>query len=312
LFPGVSLSDILHYYNSFHLHEKDLLPFDDKCLFCSGINRKNIFLIQEEPEIFLALCKNCFAVSATRIPNKDFLKHHYQINYRNKSRKMNFNNSKKLAWHIFKLVNKFSKTYIHKNKQIRIIDFGCGDGAVSIALSKMFIQKEHSVDLILVDTNIDLDCHTQVGASLSIKKYNDLSDFDIHDADIVIASAVMEHIPFPVPILKDLFKKLKKGGFLYIRVPCVVSLLRVLNFFRIRPGFPYPGHLHDLGQGFWQHTDILKDFLVLYSRPSPVETSFRFHFLRTLLAYILKAPWYIFRSRYVLIGGLEIFSRKLL
>jgi hypothetical protein len=98
----------------------------------------------------------------------------------------------------------------------------------------------------------------------------------------------------------------------YARTPYMLPIMKLLDFIGAHIDFTYPGHLHDLGQSFWENffKKNATDFRVLKSRPSFVETGFRQNFIRTLFAYILKSPWYIFRRNYSLVGGWEIFAYK--
>ena len=99
----------------------------------------------------------------------------------------------------------------------------------------------------------------------------------------------------------------------YARTPYVLPLLRLLKRFGIELDFTYPGHLHDLGQNFWNNIpNMYRDFnlRILRSCPSIVETSFGQDFMTTLLAYIFKFPWYVLRGFYGYVGGWEIFIIK--
>jgi SAM-dependent methyltransferase len=137
--------------------------------------------------------------------------------------------------------------------------------------------------------------------------------------DLIIASAVLEHLPKPVPTLIDLLGRLAPGGTFYARTPYVVPVMRVARRVRVPFDFTFPAHLHDLGQPFW---DGLLDWLPLRegsiglthvsSRPSPLETSLRSHPIRTAAAALLKAPWRVLGPRYSLVGGWETVYRAAL
>jgi hypothetical protein len=57
--------------------------------------------------------------------------------------------------------------------------------------------------------------------------------------------------------------------------------------------FTYPGHVHDMGQAFWDNVlkslDAGPGFHLIRSRPSVVETEFRLHPSRTVIAHALGA-----------------------
>jgi hypothetical protein len=66
-----------------------------------------------------------------------------------------------------------------------------------------------------------------------------------------------------------------------------------------------------MGQEFWERLpDTLRGEVgkldVVSSRPSIVETCFRQDAVRTVAAYLLKAPWYVLGRRYKLVGGWEV------
>ena len=131
--------------------------------------------------------------------------------------------------------------------------------------------------------------------------------------DIIIASAVFDHIPDCSEIIKTLFTLLKKDGIFYSRTPFVVPLMVFINKFKINLDFTYPAHVHDMGDKFW-NTFITKmgisgQYKIIKSRPSIVESSFNKDFIRTLISTTFKAIWYPFRF-WKFVGGWEIFIKK--
>ena len=137
---------------------------------------------------------------------------------------------------------------------------------------------------------------------------------DLHDAggefDIVLASAIVEHIPYPKDILISLFDSLRVGGIIYFRTPAVSSMIRLASSVGARLGFGYPEHVHDMGQAFWENMlpflGLTHRLSLLRSRPSIVQADCSSHPMRAVAAHILKWPWYIFRSHYTLVGGWEL------
>jgi len=122
---------------------------------------------------------------------------------------------------------------------------------------------------------------------VTIKKTTDLADVD-KPHDIFLASAVLEHISEPKPILQTIFPLLKPGGYFYARTPYILPIMKVIK----RMDFSYPGHVHDMGPQFWNR--LIETFSleaeIIVSRPSIVETDFSNAFLRTLVAYLIKFP----------------------
>lgn len=89
--------------------------------------------------------------------------------------------------------------------------------------------------------------------------------------------------------------------------------MKLARIFGVKLDFTYPGHIHDLGQAFWEHyfSANQKDtFNLLVSQPSIVETTLSLNFIRTVAAHALKSPWYILRKHYPLVGGWEILAQR--
>jgi SAM-dependent methyltransferase len=134
-------------------------------------------------------------------------------------------------------------------------------------------------------------------------------------ADVILASAVLEHLTDPMESLTQLFRALGRDGLLYIRTPAVAGFLELATACGRQLDFTFPAHLHDFGQRFWENILNLipngSEFEILHSAPSLVETDFRRHPWHTLAAHIAKAPWRVLGERYTLVGGWEIvFTRK--
>jgi SAM-dependent methyltransferase len=190
----------------------------------------------------------------------------------------------------------------------RVLDFGGGDGTISRALAARFVPAgAPHVEVVVVDHGGELVVAT---GGVSMRRVADLTEV-AGPFDVVLASAVLEHLPQPMETLESLAARLAPGGLLYVRTPAVSSLIALAARLRITIDFTYPGHVHDLGQSFWEGVDrwwepvrsgVLRQ---VASRPSPVETSFRRHAARTAVAHIVKAPWWVVRRGYPFVGGWE-------
>lgn len=205
------------------------------------------------------------------------------------------------------LASRFGK---HLNrKHVRILDFGGGDGAISYYVSCLLVKAGvESVELMIVDYN-ETPVRSQ-DERIRIDRKSTLEEIGASRFDIVIASAIIEHIPQPAGVLHSLLGSLEAGGVFYARTPCIVPLMRLLRLVGLRIDFTYPAHVHDLGQDFWETYFRKPGFEMLVSKPSIVETTLKRHFLRTIVAYALKAPWYLFGRNYRLVGGWEVFVKK--
>jgi SAM-dependent methyltransferase len=188
------------------------------------------------------------------------------------------------------------------------LDFGGGvDAALSRSVATEFIRKgTETVQIALVDSNAS--CARNWGA-ISVDCYGGLQEAG-RKFDIVVASAIIEHIPYPRGVLKDLLASLRVGGGIYFRTPAVSSMIRLAARLGAHLDFTYPEHVHDMGQDFWERVlpslALDKGFSLLYSRPSIVQSAFAWHPVRAAIAHMLKWPWYILRSRYTIVGGWEV------
>lgn len=214
-------------------------------------------------------CESCHLAYASRMPTEATLDKFYLGYYDGKEERITFAGADRFAEHILRDAP--------LPPGARILDFGGGDGALSGAIAR------------------------KVGGLSRVVDYGDSVPGGTWD--LVIASAVLEHIPHPRPVLERLLAA--TGGVFYARTPWVLPLARCMPL-----DLTYPGHVHDMGQGFW---DRLPDVVgwrgtVITSQPSLVETDLRGAPLRTIAAHVLKSPTRLWR-RWPLVGGWEVIWR---
>ena len=94
--------------------------------------------------------------------------------------------------------------------------------------------------------------------NLVINRYSTLSEVKDQNFDIIIASAIVEHLPTPKTEITRLFELLNEHGLIYFRTPYVMPIIILLKRLGINFDFTYPAHIHDLGQIFWDN--ILETF----------------------------------------------------
>jgi 2-polyprenyl-3-methyl-5-hydroxy-6-metoxy-1,4-benzoquinol methylase len=133
---------------------------------------------------------------------------------------------------------------------------------------------------------------------------------------IVIASASIEHVPQPYPVIQRLYSLLEPGGYFYARTPFVSPFMELLDIY----DFGYPAHLHDLGPAFWNSfvPVFAHDASCTVSQPSIVETCFTKRPIRTIIAAAFKLPAHLeIRIRpglkqptWQFVGGWEAIFRK--
>lgn len=297
-----------------HLRENQLLPAEKACPFCSSLDRERVAVLQRSPDVYLLTCRNCHASSASRMPTQETLDEYYRSYYersyyKERERKVTIDIPEKLAAHIFTETS----GKLHYKRSINILDFGGGNGEISVRLAKRFLAiGSDEVTVSLVDYTEGM--LPVEDSRITLTRYAMLSQVRTQKYQIVIASAIIEHLPSPLQDIIDLFGVLQEGGIFYARTPYVLPFSKIFNSIGLKFDFQYPGHIHDLGSEFWnaifEKLPIEGEYEYLKSKPSLVETSYKDHFIRTVLAYVFKAPWYLFGNGYGLVGGWEVFIRR--
>jgi 2-polyprenyl-3-methyl-5-hydroxy-6-metoxy-1,4-benzoquinol methylase len=192
----------------------------------------------------------------------------------------------------------------------RILDFGGGDGAVSQCLGQYLLSSgiAMKINISVVDYNTVPDRSEN---SISQYSFETLDLIPLSDEfDIVIASAILEHLKNPRQIVSSLLQKMKKQGIFYARTPYTFPFYKGFKKLGITFGMPYPAHLFDMGSYFWN--DLLKtlnlsaDFRMKKSHTSLVHAEFRKNPLLTILSYLVKLPSYLVGKWYPFSGGWEV------
>lgn len=300
------------YHAGKFLQEQELLPESKPCPWCKFAGRRaRVLPLQKSPDVWLLKCPACYAVSASRVASEAALETYYSSYYSAATvNRVTCGNPSHLGRHICrhaKLPRSLPK--------IAVLDFGGGDGSVSHAVGAEYAKRRGvPVNIVVVDYNKTLIVPAHPRMTLSHKS-TILEISGGEHFDLVLASAILEHLPEPAEIARKLLGLLAPGGYFYARTPYVAPLLRLLSRMHIAYDFTFPAHFHDLGQDFWDHILTTLDmtsgeWALERSRPSLVETSFSGNFGRTVLSHVMKAPWWILRRSYSLLGGWEVFIRR--
>lgn len=300
------------FHKSKHFSENELTSFTRECPFCRTKDRIKIFKIQNNPDVYLYECNKCFAVSAGRMPTSDALNNYYSNYYIDNKKGITMSSEEKFAKHICKVI--FKNNHLYENKNIfQILDFGGGSGLMSYRLAVLINQfkKDINIGIDIVDYN--KNPVVSEFQNIMIKQYDNISHLEKTNYDIIIASAVIDHIPDAGNAISNLFNLMDDNSVFYARTPYMIPLMRVLSLFRMKFDFTFPVHVHDLGNRFWEgfieNMRIPGKYIVLKSQPSLVETSLKQHFTRTIIAYLFKNIWFLFRF-WKVVGGWEIFILK--
>ncbi len=247
------------------------------------------------------------------MPKPETLAEYYRTYYSSQDAsqpKLTFFQPLRLAKHIVDLTD-----FPGSASAIRILDFGGGDGALAVLIAKLLLGGEdtaRSVSIDLVDYS-EGDSAPVEGA-VSMRRLDHLNEAGSGCYDLVLASSVMEHIPEPRQILERLFQAIGAEGSFYARTPWIAPLMTAFHPLSGMFDFTYPAHVHDLGKGFWERlVGVLEldpaKYVLGTSQPSIVETGLSEAPLRTIAAYLLKAPWIRFPEIYNLVGGWEVVFR---
>ena len=290
-----------------HLNDNNLLPNIDGCPLCRADDGSSILKIQENPSIDIRKCQKCYVSYSSRMPVEEALINYYSHYYNNFDIKITMDRPEYFASHIYK----HTKDYIDNSKSLRILDFGGGDGEVAQLLAGAFLDDGvKQVSVVVVDyNNFDDD---PIDSRISLQRFNALDQLPNNKFDIILASAILEHIPDPITPLKKMFFLLNKGGVFYARTPYMEGFIRCFNKLGLSFSFGYPGHLYDMGAPFWNNIfnillpDLKNEYSFLRSKPSLVQTSFAKSFFQTLAAYLFKFPHRFLGNKYNLVGGWEV------
>lgn len=102
--------------------------------------------------------------------------------------------------------------YVERKKSKRIIDIGCGYNAILLQQLKKYSNHLSGVDIHIND-NIK-------GIKAINKKIDkNLSFLENNSADLIILNSVLEHLNYPLEILKETYRVLDKNGTLIVNVP---------------------------------------------------------------------------------------------
>ena len=181
---------------------------------------------------------------------------------------------KNLHTHIFQEIDKLTKT-----KELKILDFGCGEGALSQRLADagyIVYSTDINKDSFKAKTNfIQLDFNNKKEVDKFIEKYRGVFD-------IVLGVEVIEHVENHWEYIRTLKKLAKSKGYILISTPNITSWLSRFYFL-------FYGRLHqfmesDLSYGhinpisLWQIEYIFKKLNIKVYSKRPAGTLPIFYF----------------------------------
>ena len=294
------------FHKGMHVNREDVYEARDKCPVCLSQDERHACLrIQDDPVIEMLFCKACEACSASHMPKQELLDRYYAQYYSKAGDHVAFSSPERFARHLSTVLKPQAVG------SLRILDFGGGDGSLAIALAQKFQDSAGFQFPIAIDV-VDYEKHREASTpNVVVNGHRDLNEVG-GQYDVLLASAILEHIPDAHSTIRKLVGMARPGAFMYARTPYVVPLARLVPTLDTT----YPAHVHDMGGGFWNRFADTFNFRarLLLSRPSLVETTLRDNPIRTMLAQALKFPalaelWLSKQTRvprWKFVGGWEI------
>lgn len=195
------------------------------CNFCNANDTKLLFIAKERDwgteEFFnIVRCNQCSLVYVNPRPDKEEIRRYYPPETWPRARGNIDLASATISGRPWQEIMKQRSAQLLKYvKKGRILDIGCGDG-LFLKYFKNCGLEVHGIDFGKTASNyardiLGLDVFT---GSLEEAKYQSGS------FDAVSLYAVLEHLPDPLQILREINRILKPGGILFISVPNFNSL----------------------------------------------------------------------------------------
>jgi SAM-dependent methyltransferase len=286
-------------------NENDLTGRHTSCPNCNlEINNNNKVLVQSNPIVSMFKCNKCFLAFTNFFPSEEFLEKLYKPKQYKSHLTTNIIKTKELAIKIEK------KIQINK-KKITILDFGGGNGKLALELIALFKKRNIEAEGLVVDLYKNFD-----DVSLQFLNTNEFINNNCK-FDLVLASAVLEHLPNFIEVKKKLINSVEQGGYFYARTPWDFDLSKLTKFYKVK----WPRHLYDIGGDYWNnYFEENKNLKIVFSETSPIEIEKKF-FIHYYLAFILKSISKLeirlkklFNSKssliWKLVGGWEVLIKK--
>jgi SAM-dependent methyltransferase len=268
-----------------HLDEAELIDCTRACPIClSDAPRRARVRLQSAPHVVMLECATCHGGSASHMPRPEVLEAYYARYYAGFEREVTFSGAARFARHIAHALPRHALP-----RSMRILDYGGGDGSLSVAVAERLIAlgRTSAVAIDVVDFAARPSGRTASIALRFRSPFEPLRD----QYDLVLASAILEHVPDLYTLLRTLYEAIAPEGIFYARTPYAMPLTRLVP----RLDLTYPAHVHDLGSPFWNR--VVETFSwsarVLASRPSLVAGTLAGDPLRTIAALALKWPAHV-------------------
>lgn len=129
-------------------------------------------------------------------------------------------------------------------KEKKVLDLGCRDGS----LTRFYYSSNQVIGL-----DIDIDalkrCKETLGLTVLLCDLNEGLPFKDNYFDVVVAGELLEHLPFPWMLLRDVYRVLKVGGILVGSVPNAYHWRKRIRFLLGKDLDEDPTHLRFFSKG---------------------------------------------------------------
>lgn len=194
---------------------------DTLCVVCFTSDVKSLRPFKSINSIFehkyLKQCSNCKMVFIDPMPSDADLEI-YNANYFESAHGGHPSNSSAVAFFsgIGKLRGCYVDSFLQRNSfnAERVLEIGPGHGY----FAKNWIEINPNIHYFGVET--DKSCYDSLKRSGVKILAPEQVDSSFAEVDLVIISHVLEHVSNPESFLQTVTKKLRKGGVLFIEVPC--------------------------------------------------------------------------------------------
>lgn len=279
------------------------------CPFCgSREERVPVATLQSDPLVRMLECRICAVAGAEAFPTEPYLEKLYDPSNYSGSVDSDLAVARKCANAVAAYLGSVS------SERLRILDYGGGTGNLARELAERVRARGFNGEIEATVVDLFPGGHRDVIYVSPREFWASESTFDV-----VLASAVLEHLPNMSEVLNGLWGRVDRGGVFYARTPYEVPLARSFGGYSLR----WPRHLFDMGQEFWdlwmEAAGVSRSGRI--SRPSIVETSFRRSPVRTVVATVFKwisrielitlKKWFSYHGllwRWV--GGWEVLCRR--
>ena len=125
-------------------------------------------------------------------------------------RKVNLQSSGARDYEVIMDAERRASAYRQYTAGRHIVDFGCGDGA--------FLHKVQHETLTCCGVELQRD-YVEALNKAGISCHQSTERLPAETLDTALSFHVIEHLPEPIPILRELYRVLKPGGLIVIEVP---------------------------------------------------------------------------------------------